>query len=630
MQSIIPDYNYDVFISYRQKDNKYDGWVTEFVDNLKRELDATFKEDISVYFDVNSHDGLLETNDVNASLREKLKCLIFIPIISQTYCDIKSFAWQNEFCVFNKLAKTDQFGRDIRLSNGNVSSRILAVKIHELDTEDSTLLENETGVVIRSVEFIYKEAGVNRPLKPSDNKNDNQSKTDYRNQINKVANAVKEIIGSLKRSSSSISKSNETIIPGRKTIKGKFRNTSISLKILFTLFLMIVVISTVLILNKHSFSQKSSIYLFVFLSIFIIALATLFLKKQFKSGKGSVNEYNRNITTNPEAYDWFKKAEFRLTPEDNCDIDSCIYFLKKAIDADSSFALAHAELSRAYSFKNYFIDPNSRFDEKAFIEAEKSLYLNPDLAEGFFAKAYSRWTFQNKFPHGKVIREYKKAISLKADMDEAYHYLGVVYMHVGMMQEAIDTIKKAVLINPDNKIASLDLITCYFFCAKKTDLEQVIDMYKQTPDHLISLMRTSFWAIALITLERLSDAKKILSAGIKKVSSDLFINSALAILHIKEGDRKSALERIEYCEQSNLNTGHYHHAIYNLAVAYALLGKYQESVDNLTWVAENGFPNYTFFRDDQLLKSLHQFTPYIELLKKLKISCDKYRQVSNE
>jgi tetratricopeptide (TPR) repeat protein len=630
MSSIIPGYEYDIFISYRQKDNKYDGWVTAFVDNLKKELEATFKEDISVFFDTNSHDGLLETNDVNASLREKLKCLVFIPIISQTYCDIKSFAWQNEFCFFNKLAKTDQFGRDIRLANGNVSSRILPVKIHELDVEDITLLENETGVVMRSVEFIYKEAGVNRPLKPADSKTDNQNKTDYRNQVNKVANAVKEIIGSLKKTSPTSLKSPGELIPVKKTIGGNLKNMSYSRKVLFVLFSVIGVTLVSLLLNRYYFSEKSSVYLFEFFSILVLAVSAILMNKYYLSAKGLKDEVKTNMTENHEAYDWFKKAEFRLTPEDNCDIDSCIYFLKKAIDADSSFALAHAELSRAYSFKNYFIDHNSRFDEKAFIEAEKSLYLNPNLAEGFFAKAYSRWTFQNKFPHEKVIREYKKAISLKAGLDEAYHYLGVVYMHVGMMQEAIDTIKRAVLINPDNKIASLDLITCYFFCAKKTDLEQVMDMYKQTPDHLLSPMRTSFWAIALITLERLSDAKKILSAGIKKVPSDLFINSASAILHIKEGDMKGALERIEYCEQSNLNTGHYHHAVYNLAVAYALLGKYQESVDNLTWVAENGFPNYTFFRDDQLLESLHKFTPYTELLKKLKISNDKFRKIANE
>ncbi len=198
MASIIPGYEYDIFISYRQKDNKYDGWITEFVDNLKRELEATFKEEVCVYFDINPHDGLLETHDVNASLKEKLKCLIFIPIISQTYCDSKSFAWQHEFVAFNNLAKEDQFGRDIRLAGGNVASRILPVKIHNLDQEDKSLLENELGGVLRAIEFIYKEAGVNRPLKPGDDKKDNLNKTYYRDQINKVANAVKEIIAGLK------------------------------------------------------------------------------------------------------------------------------------------------------------------------------------------------------------------------------------------------------------------------------------------------------------------------------------------------------------------------------------------------------------------------------------------------
>ncbi len=198
MASLIPGYEYDIFISYRQKDNKYDGWVTEFVDNLKRELEATFKEEISVYFDIDPQDGLLETHDVDKSLEGKLKSLIFIPIISQTYCDPKSFAWQYEFCAFNKLAGEDQFGRDLKLRSGNVSSRILPIKINDLDPEDNELFEKELGGFLRAIEFIYKEAGVNRPLTSDDDPKTNLNKTRYRNQINKVALTVKEIIISLK------------------------------------------------------------------------------------------------------------------------------------------------------------------------------------------------------------------------------------------------------------------------------------------------------------------------------------------------------------------------------------------------------------------------------------------------
>jgi hypothetical protein len=57
MASLIPGYNYDIFISYRQKDNKGGrqgaplsgatqfreaGWVSEFVEALKTERGSTF------------------------------------------------------------------------------------------------------------------------------------------------------------------------------------------------------------------------------------------------------------------------------------------------------------------------------------------------------------------------------------------------------------------------------------------------------------------------------------------------------------------------------------------------------------------------------------------------------------
>jgi tetratricopeptide (TPR) repeat protein len=198
MASIVPGYEYDIFISYRHNDNR-SGWVTEFVEALQEELAATLKDPVSVYFDTNPHDGLLETHNVDKSLEGKLKCLIFIPIISQTYCDSKSFAWQYEFTAFNKIAKEDRFGRDIRLGSGNVASRILPVKIHDLDEEDKTLLENELGAVLRSIDFIYKSSGVNRSLKPNDGRAENLNHTYYRDQINKVANAVKEIITAIKK-----------------------------------------------------------------------------------------------------------------------------------------------------------------------------------------------------------------------------------------------------------------------------------------------------------------------------------------------------------------------------------------------------------------------------------------------
>lgn len=193
---VLADYAYDIFISYRQNDNR-SGWVTQFVDDLQIELGATIKEPISVYFDNNRYDGLLETYNVDKSLEGKLKCLIFIPVLSHTYCDAKSFAWKNEFQVFCRLAREDNLGVDIRLTSNNVASRILPIQIHDLDTKDRTLFERESGTPLRPIDFIFRSPGVNRPLTPNDQRADNLNRTFYRDQLNKTANAIEEILAAV-------------------------------------------------------------------------------------------------------------------------------------------------------------------------------------------------------------------------------------------------------------------------------------------------------------------------------------------------------------------------------------------------------------------------------------------------
>jgi adenylate cyclase len=216
MASIFPGYEYDIFISYRQKDNKGDKWVNKFVDSLREELEATFKEDISIYFDENPHDRLQETHDVDKSLEGKLKCLIFIPILSQTYCDPNSYAWQYEYLAFNRFASIDHFEKNVKLRNGNYASRILPIRIHELEQEDVKLFEKETGSVLRAMDFVFKTAsGVNRPLQSNEDRpNDNLNKTLYRDQINKVANSIKEIILALKSDTDAKIEGETKVTPG--------------------------------------------------------------------------------------------------------------------------------------------------------------------------------------------------------------------------------------------------------------------------------------------------------------------------------------------------------------------------------------------------------------------------------
>jgi predicted esterase len=247
MTSIFPGYEYDIFISYRHNDNRT-GWVTDFVKALQDELAATIKEPLSVYFDTNPHDGLLETHDVDGSLKEKIKCLVFIPIVSQTYCDPKSFAWQKEFIPFIEFAGNDQFGLDIKLNNGNVAKRVLPVRIHEIDDSDKKLFEELIDGIMRPVDFIHKSSGVNRPLRAQDDEIKEITHTYYyRDQVNKVANAIKGIITSIKKNDTT-----SPVMSASKVSYNQFRNDS----------------------KKH--------WVYV-VSFIIIALLTLFIFHQFNS-----------------------------------------------------------------------------------------------------------------------------------------------------------------------------------------------------------------------------------------------------------------------------------------------------------------------------------------------------------
>jgi len=227
--SIIPEYDYDIHISYRYNDNKYDGWVTEFVEKLKQELSATIKDKLSVYYDKSTEEKRMGSQSDQGTDASKIKSLIFIPIISQTYCDVNSPVWKNEFKVFQNEIINDSIGSKLVLPNGNTVSRVIPVKIHEIDVEDIRLLESEVSGVLRSIDFIYREEGVNRPLRPvDDEKHITQLRPMYRNQINKVANAIKEIVAGIKTNQLGPTVATETFLPSARQIVPNIISTSIS------------------------------------------------------------------------------------------------------------------------------------------------------------------------------------------------------------------------------------------------------------------------------------------------------------------------------------------------------------------------------------------------------------------
>jgi|GEM_PF-2988743 len=435
MASIIPGYEYDIFISYRQKDNKYDGWVTEFVDNLKRELGATFKEEIGVYFDINHHDGLLETHDVDASLKEKLKCLIFIPVISRTYCDPKSFAWEHEFKAFIEQASRDQFGLKIPLPNGNVANRVLPVRIHEPDISDIKLFEMVLGGALRGVDFIYKSAGVNRPLRANeDHPQDNINKIYYRDQINKVANAIDEIISSIIRIQNSPLKENWSLKePGDQNFSDSVFNTD-----RFKTPAIQVQEQTKGTIQKKSIGGINrsaghlfkNFYKYLFSILFIAFMLFLAspLKDHFKffgAGKAKRELAKSHVRT---AVEYFKNKNYEAAKTE----------LDLAMASDPKYSYAWSTLAA--------VSINLGDLNKAIGETIEAVNLDRTNSQAAYNMAYA---LDDKKDYHQAIIWYKTAIKIDSTLKKdstivpAYSALGRLYNNINQPIDAIITLNSA-------------------------------------------------------------------------------------------------------------------------------------------------------------------------------------------
>ncbi len=493
MSSIIPGYEYDIFISYRQKDNKHDGWVTDFVNNLKGQLEAAFKENISVYFDINAHDGLLETYDVNASLKDKLKCLIFIPVISQTYCDPKSFAWEHEFKAFVEHASNDQFGLKIKLQGGNVASRVLPVQIHDLDPDDKKLIESELGGFLRGIEFIYKEPGVNRPLMANEDHPDNNvNKTFYRNQINKVANTIKEIITGLNNYghvAKEITKQKEEALPPVRKVR--------KLKIfLGALLLLLVILPGYFLLLKPSKSSGSaditiaalpfqnlsndSAQIYICDGFMEELLNNLQRIKEFtvrsRTSTGHYRKTNKTIKTIGEELNVKYVIEGSVEREDNklkiwvqlinAKTDEHIWANDYTRELKQIFSL-QSEIAREIANElETVLSP----EEKRLIEKKPTENLE---AYNFYLKANDYyWKSSDKRDFYIAAKMYRSAIELDPNFSKAYVRLSICYLFMywsyfdhsqEILAKGKEAIDRALQIDPSLPDAHIALGTYYFW-----------------------------------------------------------------------------------------------------------------------------------------------------------------------
>jgi len=356
------------------------------------------------------------------------------------------------------------------------------------------------------------------------------------------------------------------------------------------------------------------------------AAATLALLVGSRVGGGRAQLHPPALTSNAEAYDLYLRADMLVGERQNRQNDSAaITLFERALVLDPSFAAAQAGLARAYALRvTEFAPGDSAALQRAQMAAEKALRLDPNLAEAHLAQARLLWGSSGHFFHERAIQEDRRALSLNPNMDRAHGSLGNIYLHIGMLDEAIAELQKTLAISPreDNALRRIAEARAY-----KGEYEQALRFLNQVDPEA----NPPYWyyemAIVLLHLGRSDSAFALIQNYLRKHPEDRggVVTSARAVWFALAGDAPRAVRDIQTAVQKGMGYIHFHHAGYHIALAYALLHRPDSAVQWLRTTAEGGLPCYPLFERDPFLDNIRSDPGFVAFLREQKAQWERFR-----
>jgi TolB-like protein/Tfp pilus assembly protein PilF len=327
-------------------------------------------------------------------------------------------------------------------------------------------------------------------------------------------------------------------------------------------------------------------------------------------------EYVRRV--NPEAYDSYLRGRFYSQHQNKEENEAAILNLEHSVAADPNFASAYAELAQTYVWRLFLFAPTEkRWEEKAFVAAEKALSLDPDLAVAHVARGRLLWTPANHYPHEKAIREYRRALDSDPSLDEAHNQLALIYDHIGLFDRALEESHQAVLTNPNNNLAVFRMAETLVF---RGQYEDALSALRSIPERVNPALVGLQTAWVLFNLGRRDEASSKIAQLLKDHPEDSggLFTSVEAVLAASAGDERTVETKVRLAVEKGRGFGHFHHTAYHLAAAYALIKHPDQAIKWLEDAASDGFPCYPLFENDRNLDNLRQDPRFIEFMAKLK------------
>jgi len=324
---------------------------------------------------------------------------------------------------------------------------------------------------------------------------------------------------------------------------------------------------------------------------------------------GTIAERPR-YSRDPLAYAEFMRG-FRLSASGNpTQMEQASQHLTNAVMRDPNFALAHATLSFACTTRHFESDPANMWLEKAEFHCRRGLEIDPELPEGYVARAFLLWGPSKNFQHLEAIADLKRAIRLQSNLPHAYNRLGTILAHIGLLDRAREMYERGRSFH-QNKAVSPSIVQVYVWNQEYELAREQINAWRtESPENRYPIYFAA--QVAMMTGDW-DEAKRLMTEARDLLPDEPMMVSLEGVLFALKGQKAEALDCVTRACSNPKTFGHAHHTYYQIACILALTERRQLAFEWLERSVATGFACWPFFTKDPCLQNLRG-NPEFELL----------------
>lgn len=311
---------------------------------------------------------------------------------------------------------------------------------------------------------------------------------------------------------------------------------------------------------------------------------------------------------NEEARQLYTAGRYYATRRTAEGMRQAIERLKRAVELDPEFALAHAELCDCYALLNWYVEPPPAGAwELAKQSALRAVQADPELAEAHASLGFVRLHHDRDWDEAE--RELRKAIMLKPGIQVAHRWYAFSLSAAGRHDEAFAEIERARQISPQSPVLATAVANVLFLAGRFDDCIEQCRKALELDSGAVSAHTVLRWAY---------EKKGMGTEALAAFEQERVFAGDTPTTNAKRAHVLASVGRLEEArvmlEEILARRAEQWVSAYEIAIIYCLIGDFDNSFHWLGQAEQEHAVGYTFVRVDPRLEALRSDPRFLGLL----------------